>query len=350
MFVSRVVLPLVSIMGEVRAAVAELSQEEANIYDRQIRLWGLESQKRLRAVRVLVAGLNGLGAEVAKNLVLAGIKSITLLDNHNVSDDDFAAQFMIDRGDVGKNRAHSSKAYTKNLNPMVEVESEEGELVNKDDDYFRKFDIVCCAVSLSTEDLIKVNARCRNLGVKFFCGHVWGFFGYYFSDLIQHSYTQEVPKLAKAVGPGPAKKRKMEDDTSAVIQKVMTCVPLSRALQVKAGKASTGLDRKTSPLFFLLHVLLRFYDKHRVNPCELDKEKLVQLRGDVAADLAIDKERIPESLFNTISKEMGATSAVVGGVLAQDIIKVASCKDPPLKNFFLFDGFECCGLQENIGR
>ncbi|KAH6926812.1 hypothetical protein HPB50_022397 [Hyalomma asiaticum] len=71
-------------MGEVRPGVPELSQEEANIYDRQIRLWGLESQKRLRAVRVLVAGLNGLGAEVAKNLVLAGIKSITLLDNHNV--------------------------------------------------------------------------------------------------------------------------------------------------------------------------------------------------------------------------------------------------------------------------
>ncbi|KAL1436793.1 hypothetical protein MTO96_049333 [Rhipicephalus appendiculatus] len=348
--VSRVVLPLVNVMGEVRAAVPELSQEEANIYDRQIRLWGLESQKRLRAVRVLVAGLNGLGAEVAKNLVLAGIKSITLLDNHNVTNDDFAAQFMINRGDVGKNRAHSSKAYTKNLNPMVEVESEDGELVNKDDDYFRKFDIVCCTESLPTEDLIKVNARCRNLGVKFFCGHVWGFFGYYFSDLIQHAYTQEVPKLAKAGGPGPAKKRKMEDDTSAVIQKVMTCVPLSRALQVKAGKASTGLDRKTSPLFFLLHVLLRFYDKHRVDPCESDKEKLVELRGEVATDLAIDKERIPESLFNTISKEMCATSAVVGGVLAQDIIKVASCKDPPLKNFFLFDGFECCGLQENIGR
>nr|XP_037274343.1 SUMO-activating enzyme subunit 1-like isoform X3 [Rhipicephalus microplus] len=347
---SRVAVPLMNVMGDVRAAVPELSQEEANIYDRQIRLWGLESQKRLRAVRVLVAGLNGLGAEVAKNLVLAGIKSITLLDNHNVTNDDFAAQFMVDRKDVGKNRAHSSKAYTKNLNPMVEVESEDGELVDKDDDYFRKFDIVCCTESLPTEALIKVNTCCRNLGVKFFCGHVWGFFGYYFSDLIQHAYTQEVPKLAKPGAPCPAKKQKMENDTSAVIQKVMTCVPLSRALQVKAGKASTGLDRKTSPLFFLLHVLLRFYDKHHVDPCESDKEKLVELRSEVAADLAIDKERIPESLFNTISKEVCATNAVVGGVLAQDIIKVASCKDPPLKNFFLFDGFECCGLQENIGR
>ncbi|XP_049526885.1 LOW QUALITY PROTEIN: SUMO-activating enzyme subunit 1-like [Dermacentor silvarum] len=326
---------MVNVMGEVRAVAPELSQEEANIYDRQIRLWGLESQKRLRAVRILVAGLNGLGAEVAKNLVLAGIKSITLLDSQNVTAEDFSSQFMVERGDVGKNRAHSSKAYTKNLNPMVEVDSEDGELLNKDDDFFRKFDIVCCTESHSTEDLIKINTQCRNLGVKFFCGHVWGFFGYFFSDLIQHAYTHLFKK---------AKILKLVHSPQ-----VMTCVPLSRALQVKAGKASTGLDRKTSPLFFVLHVLLRFYDKHG-RPLESDREEMVNLRDQVAADLAVDKERIPERLFNAICKEMCATSAVVGGVLAQDIIKVASCKDAPLKNFFLFDGFECCGLQENIGR
>ena len=38
---------------------------------------------RLRASRVLLVGVRGLGAEVAKNIVLAGIKSITMLD-HNV--------------------------------------------------------------------------------------------------------------------------------------------------------------------------------------------------------------------------------------------------------------------------
>uniref|UniRef100_A0A1E1X504 Putative smt3/sumo-activating complex aos1/rad31 component n=1 Tax=Amblyomma aureolatum TaxID=187763 RepID=A0A1E1X504_9ACAR len=341
-------------MGEVRATAPELSEEEANLYDRQIRLWGLESQKRLRAVRVLLAGLNGLGAEVTKNLVLAGIKSITLLDHRNVTAEDFSSQFMIGRSDVGKNRAHSSKAYTKNLNPMVEVESEDDELLNKDDEYFRKFDIVCCTASLSTEALTKVNNQCRSLGVKFYCGHVWGLFGYFFSDLIQHSYTQELPTLPGSkggkAGPSLAKRPKMEDHTSAVVQKMMTGVPLSRALQVKAGKAGTGLDRKTSPLFFLLHVLLRFFDKHHVDACEADREELQKLRDQVTSDLAVDKERLPDHRFDTIAREMCATCAVVGGVLAQDIIKVASCKDPPLKNFFLFDGIECCGLQENIGR
>lgn len=40
---------------------------------------------RLRAARVLVIGLGGLGAEVVKNIVLSGIKSIVLLDHVLVS-------------------------------------------------------------------------------------------------------------------------------------------------------------------------------------------------------------------------------------------------------------------------
>ena len=40
---------------------------------------------RLRAARVLLVGVSGLGAEVAKNIVLSGIKSLTLLDSAKVS-------------------------------------------------------------------------------------------------------------------------------------------------------------------------------------------------------------------------------------------------------------------------
>ena len=31
-----------------------ITEDEAQLYDRQIRLWGLDAQKRLRAARVLV--------------------------------------------------------------------------------------------------------------------------------------------------------------------------------------------------------------------------------------------------------------------------------------------------------
>lgn len=340
-------------MGE-ETLRTELSEEEANLYDRQIRLWGLESQKRLRSTRILVAGLNGLGAEVTKSLVLAGVKSITLLDHRNVSADDFSSQFMVQRTDIGKNRAHSSKAYAQSLNPMVEVQSEEGSLADLDEAYLGRFDMVCCAETPSTEAVVRLNAACRALGVKFYCGHVWGLFGYFFSDLVEHTYTQELPffavKKANDSDPGAAKKPKMDDGTSNLIQKTVSCVPLGRALQVRAGKAGAGLDKKTSPLFLLLHVLLRFHDEEGRAPTESDQERLLCLWDAVAKELAVEKERLSDDRLQLISRELCATCAVVGGVLAQDMIKVASCRDPPLKNFFLFDGIECCGLVENIGR
>lgn len=73
---------------------------------------------------------------------------------------------------------------------MVDVESEEGSLSEKDEAYFRKFDIVCCAETPTVDQLVRVNGICRKYGIKFYCGHVWGLFGYFFSDLVEHTYTQ----------------------------------------------------------------------------------------------------------------------------------------------------------------
>ena len=70
------------------AASKAITEEEAQLYDRQIRLWGLDAQKRLRASRVLVAGMKGLGCEVVKNLVLAGVNSLTMIDHENLSKED----------------------------------------------------------------------------------------------------------------------------------------------------------------------------------------------------------------------------------------------------------------------
>lgn len=47
---------------------SELSQAETDRYDRQVRIWGAEAQKRLQTAKVLLCGLRGLNVEVAKNI------------------------------------------------------------------------------------------------------------------------------------------------------------------------------------------------------------------------------------------------------------------------------------------
>jgi len=47
--------------------------------------------------------LKALGNEIAKNLVLAGIGSLTIVDHEVVTDDDLCSQFFVSEEDIGKN-------------------------------------------------------------------------------------------------------------------------------------------------------------------------------------------------------------------------------------------------------
>ena len=69
----------------------ELKIDEA-LYSRQLYVLGAEAMKRMMNSRVLIVGLGGLGVEIAKNVVLGGVKSVTLHDNSPVQIADLGAQ------------------------------------------------------------------------------------------------------------------------------------------------------------------------------------------------------------------------------------------------------------------
>ena len=49
---------------------------DEDLQSRQMAVYGRESMQMLRRADVLISGLNGLGAEVAKNVILANVKSV----------------------------------------------------------------------------------------------------------------------------------------------------------------------------------------------------------------------------------------------------------------------------------
>ena len=79
-----------------------LSADEIALYDRQIRLWGAQAQERIRSAHVLLISLRSLGTEIAKNLTLAGISSLTIIDDEPVTEEDLGTQYFVREEDVGK--------------------------------------------------------------------------------------------------------------------------------------------------------------------------------------------------------------------------------------------------------
>ena len=74
---------------------------DTNLYSRQIGTFGLETMGKLVQMKVLIIGCRGLGVETAKNLILAGPKSVAIYDPTTVTIADRGSNFYIKEQDVG---------------------------------------------------------------------------------------------------------------------------------------------------------------------------------------------------------------------------------------------------------
>ena len=95
-----------SVDGMDTTTATALSADEIALYDRQIRLWGAQAQERIRSAHILLISLRALGTEIANNLTLAGISSLTIIDDEPVTEEDLGAQFFLREEDVGKSVSH----------------------------------------------------------------------------------------------------------------------------------------------------------------------------------------------------------------------------------------------------
>ncbi|KAK8863855.1 hypothetical protein M9Y10_011546 [Tritrichomonas musculus] len=104
---------------------------DESLYSRQIYVLGVDAMKKLATSSVLVSGLGGLGVEIAKNIILAGVSNVTIHDTRNCQQNDLASNFYLKEADIGNNRAYSCLKSLSSLNEYVSVTAKTDELTNK---------------------------------------------------------------------------------------------------------------------------------------------------------------------------------------------------------------------------
>lgn len=124
--------------------------------------------------------MKGLGIEVAKNVVLGGVKSLTIHDPHDVEIADLSAQFFLRAEDVGRNRAEVSASRLAELNPYVPIDVLSGELTG-DKVKSAGFRVVVLTNSLLAEQLA-INDYTHSANVCFISAAAPGLFGHVFCD------------------------------------------------------------------------------------------------------------------------------------------------------------------------
>ncbi|KAH9280853.1 Ubiquitin-like modifier-activating enzyme 6 [Echinococcus granulosus] len=176
-----------------------------SFYSRQRYVIGDDAMRRLSDSCVLICGLGGVGVEIAKNLVLAGVRELILDDSTVCSAEDLASQFYVHPEDVaqGRTRAEASQKPLAALNPYVHVsiktrtQANEGVDIDQEINTLPACKIHCMVITDSHLFLAALlNNYCRQHHIKFVYANTIGTFGNVFCDFgpnIKFSPPDEEP-------------------------------------------------------------------------------------------------------------------------------------------------------------
>ncbi|CAO2820146.1 unnamed protein product [Amaranthus hypochondriacus] len=153
---------------------------DEDLHSHQVYFYGLETIRRLSASKILVSGLQGLGAEIAKNLILTGVKSVTLHDEEDVGLWDLSSNFLFLEEDVGKNRAFVSAKKLQELNNSVGVSYLTTGLTKERLSEF----LVVVFTNINLDKAVEYDEYCHNHQppIAFIKSEVCGLFGSVFCD------------------------------------------------------------------------------------------------------------------------------------------------------------------------
>lgn len=103
----------------------ELTDHEILRYNRQIVLKSVDfdGQEKLKASRLLIVGLGGLGCAASQYLASAGVGHLTLLDFDHVSLSNLQRQILHTDENIGQAKVESAQQRLQAINPHVRIEA-----------------------------------------------------------------------------------------------------------------------------------------------------------------------------------------------------------------------------------
>ncbi len=156
-------------------SVIQLSSSEEERYKRHLSLSsvGRVGQERLKASRVLLAGLGGLGSPASMYLAAAGVGTIGIVEFDAVELSNLQRQTLYSTSDVGKQKLDVAKVRLSSLNPHVNVVAHNEKLTSMNATaILASYDVVIDGTdNFSTR--YAINDACVQLGIPYVYGSVY---------------------------------------------------------------------------------------------------------------------------------------------------------------------------------
>ena len=319
-------------------SVTGVTEDEAALYDRQIRLWGLEAQNHMRQAHVAVVSFTGVAEEIVKNIVLAGIGALTIVDAHNVEPEDLSASLFFRPDDIGTSRVATAPLQRiQQLNPHVRIQGESHDGAH--DDFFQRVrpDLVL-VTSGSRDELVRWNSLCRAHDAMFFAAATYGQSGYVFCDLVSLDYVRDIPV------PGTKEK--------TPVKFRQAFVPLAESLQAPwPSRPSPGLVTTWAQWS-----LKGLKDVNAFQEAlEREAEALMQAKG--VKPTTVFRRTNAKAFYTAFARaafphrtaSFAPTCAILGGIVAQSILNALGRREEPIVNWCILDAFHGTADIHSIG-
>jgi ubiquitin-like 1-activating enzyme E1 A len=254
------------------------------------------------------------------------------------------------------NRAEAAAPKIRKLNPRVNVNIDPSDIRSKGPDYFGAFDIVI-ATDLEPESLNLINTATRINHRPFYAAGVHGFYGFIFSDLIQHDYVVEREKSNRATAIGPETRTRSVIDVKDKKEnsknfEMVTKRELYSTWFLASDAANLPNEflksrrrlKAVTPILSCLRALWEFIQLQdgRLPTTTEDLKLFTVIATQKHKALGLPENTLRSEVLRKFLQNLGAeiapVTAVLGGQLAQDVINVLGARQQPIQNMVVFDG------------
>ncbi|CAH0385252.1 unnamed protein product [Bemisia tabaci] len=170
--------------------------EKSKKYDRQLRLWGDHGQAALEYAHVCLINATGLGSEILKSLVLAGVGAFTIVDGEKISDEDVGVNFFLDPDSIGQPRGEITTQLLLELNPDVRgdaIDESLDKLLTNNPDFFNNFSVIV-ATRLSEKEIITLSKKLWEADIPLIVCQSIGFIGSGRLQVQEHTVVESHPE------------------------------------------------------------------------------------------------------------------------------------------------------------
>jgi molybdopterin/thiamine biosynthesis adenylyltransferase len=295
---------------------SELSKQERDLYDRQFRLEGW-SQKLVKNSRVLIAGVGGLGCEIAKNLTMLGIGHIDLVDLDIIEHSNLNRQVLFVGAKMGEPKAVVAARKLKEINPNILINGYHTSLERLNPALYQAADVIVGGLD-SMNARLNLNAQCIRFKKPLVDGGVSGYHGHIYTIFPYQNACYECNPL-------------FEGESDEMAACTVVGVPRKRIHCVFKGNMAFNEKFDRDP-----------------NPKDMNDIKFIQ---QVANELVNKHDFLPEYTEDDIVKIIDrhdpgliTINAVISALQSHEVIKILHWKKghkglgEPIKNYVIFNG------------